>query len=93
MAGCVEGAADQRGQLGELGGGLCGETMSGRWAVIGEADMQVSPRVKRGTAGRGEGVQVGSSCGKGSGSARCRGKEGGGARFGGKVGDAKAPKA
>jgi hypothetical protein len=62
-------------------------------AVIRESDMQVSPRVKRGTAGDGEGVYVGGSCGEGSGSSRRGGKEGGSARFGGKACDVKAPKA
>jgi hypothetical protein len=41
VAGCMEGAADERGQQGELGGGRCGEAICGRWAVIGECDMQV----------------------------------------------------
>jgi hypothetical protein len=56
VAGSVECAADERGQLSELRRCLRGEAIGGTWAVIGKSDMQVSPRVKRGTAGGGKGV-------------------------------------
>jgi hypothetical protein len=86
VTGCLEGAADKFGQQSELGG--CWRRVCiRRCAVISESAVHVSRCTNRNAVGSSKGVQVGGSCGDGSGRARCRGKEGR-QRMCGKAGDA-----
>jgi hypothetical protein len=88
---CVEGTANECGQLSKRRGGCHTEAICGRWAGTTNSAVNVSPGIKCGAVGGCIGVQVGGGSGEGSGRTRRRGKEGGKACYWGKLVKLKPP--
>jgi hypothetical protein len=64
VTGCVEGTADMRRQLSELGGGSLGEAICGSCAMIGEVAVHVAPCVDCDADGGSTEVQFRGGCGE-----------------------------